>query len=145
MGVAFTVAGADGVMKNDFGPTSLFVSVEDSDDTSFFGNATITMHSSGGFTYTPDPATPFTGIDTFDYFIQDSAGDFDFATVSVTIPAVAKNDSYGDAFETTLHVAAPGVLKNDKGVDSVDDWDQTTTQGGFVVVDPDGSFDYTPA
>ena len=71
--------------------------------------------------------------------------DFDFATVSVTIPAVAKNDSYGDAFETTLHVPAPGVLKNDKGVDSVDDWEQTTTHGGFVVMNVDGSFDYTPA
>jgi hypothetical protein len=58
MGVAFTVTGANGVMKNDFGPQSLVVSVEDSDATSFYGNAAITMHSSGGLASSASRISP---------------------------------------------------------------------------------------
>ena len=141
---------APGVLANDSGPSSAdpngptTVDVADSDATSWNG-ADVSIHANGSFTYTPDPTNPFTGIDSFDYWIQDSQGDTDFATVYVTVPAIVRDDSYRTRINQTLHVNAPGIFANDVGVDPTTVTnDVGSAQGGFVDVADDGSFDYTP-
>jgi hypothetical protein len=144
-GTVFAVDIAHGVLANDFGPHSTEVSLVDSDTESFYGNAAVVNHRSGWFSYTPDPATPFTGIDTFDYTIIDDAGDFDFATVSIEIDPQMHNDNYSTPFQTPLTVSAPGVTANDLGAGFVDSYDHTSAHGGTVTMDDDGGFTYTPA
>jgi hypothetical protein len=70
--------------------------------------------------------------------------------VSVDDPPVAQPDFYSTAEDTTLTVSAPGVLFNDS--DPVDNPAntlsavlQTTTTNGALVLNPNGSFTYTPA
>ena len=121
------------------------VSLEDSDTESFYGNAVVVNHRSGWFSYTPDPNTPFTGIDTFDYTIIDDAGDFDFATASIEIDPQMHNDNHSTPFQTPLTVTAPGVTANDVGAGFVDSYDHTSAHGGTVAMDDDGGFTYTPA
>jgi hypothetical protein len=141
----FSIDGPHGVLVNDRGPISTAISVEDSDTSSFYGNAAITFQGSGGaFTYTPDPDTPFTGLDTFDYEFTVAGGDFDFTTVTVEVDPIMKANAYNTPFNTPLTVAAPGVRANDLGVGDIAGWDATTAHGGSVTMDPDGGFVYTP-
>jgi hypothetical protein len=142
---------APGVLANDSGPHGTIVSVPDSDTTSFWGNATIDWHgtttSGGHFTYTPDPATPFTGVDTFDYEIHAGSGDsmtFADATVSLEIDPVVHADSYSTPQDTELDVPDPGVLGNDIGVGDINNYDSTSKAGGTVVIADDGALTYTP-
>ena len=71
------------------------------------------------------------------------------STVTVTAvndPPVALDDSYATPEDTVLTVEAPGVLENDSDVDG----DGLTAQlvgdttFGSLVLNSDGSFDYTP-
>ena len=63
------------------------------------------------------------------------------------VPPVAVDDSYSTAQDTTLNINAPGVLTNDSDSDN----DPLTAvlvpngTAGNVVLNPDGSFSYTPA
>ncbi|HZD22250.1 MAG TPA: Ig-like domain-containing protein, partial [Acidimicrobiia bacterium] len=63
-------------------------------------------------------------------------------------PPVAVDDAYSTDEDVPLNVSAPGVLDNDSDVDgdplSVSAFDSSSVEGGTVVVDPDGSFTYTP-
>lgn len=102
-------------------------------------------------TYTPDPN--WNGVDTFTYTVSDGNGGTDTATVTVTVNPVndapdAVDDSYTIAEGTVLNEAAPGVLGNDTDVDgdllSVVVFQTPSNQGGTVVMNPDGSFTYTP-
>ena len=60
---------------------------------------------------------------------------------------VAVNDSYSTKKNTALTIAAPGILANDTDSDS----DPLTAvlvanvSGGTLVLNPNGSFTYTPA
>jgi len=150
-GTAFTVA-APGLLANDNGPNSTTVDLADSDTESFNG-ASVSVHANGSFTYRPaypsDPtAVPFSGEDTFDYWIQDGQGNFDNATATVVVNPVIRNDSYYMHVNTTLNVDAPGIFANDLGVDPTSNalWtaDVVSAQGGDVTVNDDGSFSYTP-
>ena len=49
-------------------------------------NGTLTMNDAGAFTYTPD--ANYHGSDSFAYQLTDADGDFDTATVSVTVAAI---------------------------------------------------------
>ncbi|MEY2573338.1 MAG: large repetitive protein, partial [Verrucomicrobiota bacterium] len=66
---------------------------------------------------------------------------------SVRMSALATNDSYSVNFNSGLNVPAPGVLGNDKGIplpSAVPIASGTTTAGGTVTLNADGSFAYTP-
>ena len=167
-GVPFTVPTASGLLAGVQGkaPVRLEISSgtasqnpDPSDDTSF-GNATLTYNADrlGGFTYTPDtdPTDPFTGDDTFDFFVIDACGGVNDELVTATVhvlPTVV-DASYATGYNTPLSVPVEtGFLANDKGVlsDPTDPtsamatYDTTNTHG---TVDDfgmgDGSFTYTP-
>jgi uncharacterized repeat protein (TIGR01451 family) len=108
-------------------------------------NGSITNHSDGTFTYTPFPN--FNGTDSFDYQICDDVGACDDATVTITVVPTPDlvDDGYATDEDTPITVPAPGVLGNDDlgaGLDTI----AVTTQSsdGTVILNPDGSFTYTP-
>ncbi|ACF45829.1 outer membrane adhesin like protein [Prosthecochloris aestuarii DSM 271] len=104
-------------------------------------NGTAVVNPDGTITYTPDPG--FTGVETFDYTIEDKDGDISVATVTVTVISV-------DIDDAILPTTDP---KYDDGViSSVDDQENTPItgtigdiidQGGeivsLVVTDEDGT------
>ena len=139
-----TVA-APGVLTNDSGPDGTHVMVDDSDSTSWNG-ATVTLRSTGSFTYTPDPTTPYSGIDQFDYAVIDRLGNEDFATVYIQVNPIVGTDTVYTHVNQVLTVPAPGVYAHDAGLDNsfAPDYDATSVHGGTVVVNDDGSFQYTP-
>jgi hypothetical protein len=135
---------APGVLLNDTTATDISVDTVSS-DTMSFGGATVDINSDGSFTYTPDTNNPFSGLDSFTYYIQDTGGDSDFATVNIRVDAKAVDDTYYTHVNTPLHEDAPGVFANDLGVGpGVLSYDGTTAHGGTTILNDDGSFDYTP-
>jgi VCBS repeat-containing protein len=115
-------------------------------------NGSLTLNADGSLSYTPNAG--FTGADTFTYMANDGTGDSNVATVTIDVQAAAPvprnvvgvNDRYELEQDTTLSIAAPGVLANDTDADS----DAMTAelfsdvQHGTLVLNADGSFDYTP-
>jgi len=111
----------------------------------------LTLNGNGSFTYLP--GADFHGTDTFTYRVRDGLADSNVATVTLTVtpvndPPMAIADSYVTAEDTTLTVnVAGGVLSNDTDVDG----DPllvtlvTTVSHGTLVLNPNGSFSYTPA
>ena len=135
------VVAAPGVLANDSGPNSTTVDVVDS-DTQSMGGATVVVHANGSFSYTPDPSSPFSGVDSFEYWIQDGADDTDFATVTINVPAVVNDDTYTVVENHQLTVADPGVMANDVGADpSSIEIDFESAQLGAVNDDGYGAFD----
>ncbi len=118
-------------------------------------HGTLTFNDDGTFTYTPQ--ANFFGDDVFTYKADDQHASNNLsnvATVTIHVAAVndapvGVNDSYRVNPGVTLTVIpADGVLKNDTDVDSVHANLTATiiTQPahGTVVLNPDGSFTYTP-
>jgi hypothetical protein len=142
-----TVA-APGVLSNDLTPPGTTVDVTDSDTVSAFG-ASITWAPDhlGGFTYTPDLAAPWTGVDSFTYYAQDTNNNKDYNTVYVRVDALPKDDTYYTNVNTPLNVdTAHSVFLNDIGLEqAILGYDGITAQHGQVVMNDDGSFVYTPA
>jgi VCBS repeat-containing protein len=112
-------------------------------------HGSLTLHSDGSFTYTPD--ADFYGTDTFTYTVSDGTAT-DTATVTITVtpvndPPIAVDDSYEVAEDTVLTVPVlTGVLANDTDVDSAT---LTAALGtdvtrGSLTLNGDGSFTYTP-
>lgn len=132
-------------------------------------NGTLTLALDGSFIYTPN--ANFYGTDTFMYFAKNSgttaAPGLDNpnstpATVTITVVAVpdnpvALNDTYTTAEDTALKATLPisSVLVNDSDVDCPGPTSagcgvltaavQTTTVNGTLVLNPDGTFTYTPS
>ena len=135
---------APGLLANDQGAAGTVVDVADSDTMSWFG-ADVAVHADGSFTYTPDPSNPSAGADTFDYYIEDPAGNWDIGTATVNITALIRDDHYSTNPGRTLVVKAPGVLANDVGYDADNlSGDDTSANGGDVTLNSDGSFAYVP-
>jgi VCBS repeat-containing protein len=110
-------------------------------------------HGQNGFLgntvgYLPDPG--FVGTDSFTYEISDGRGGHSTATIFVEVGGtpvpVANSDSYDAAHNQVLHILAPGVLANDTdpNSDSLTAVLDTAADVGTVVLNADGSFDYTP-
>lgn len=100
------------VLANDTG-TGIFI---DTLDTAWAGTVT---KSNGQITYTPNPNSTFTGVDTFWYQIQDSAGETTWGLVSVNVsqggnnvPIKANNDTATVQLGDTVVV---DILANDTG------------------------------
>ncbi|MFO0902889.1 MAG: Ig-like domain-containing protein [Pirellulales bacterium] len=113
-------------------------------------HGTLTLNANGSFTFVP--TTDYTGADSFTYKANDGDADSAVATVSLTIQAAnsaptAAGDSYTTTKNTPLAIAAPGVLSNDSDADndSLQAFLLTGPTNGAVVLNPDGSFTYTPA
>ncbi|WP_348223492.1 Ig-like domain-containing protein [Luteolibacter sp.] len=112
-------------------------------------HGTLSLNTSGGFTYTP--ATGYFGSDSFTYHANDGSLDSNIATVNLTIiqpntAPVAAADSYSTNQDTALIVPAAGVLVNDTDAQS-----QPLTAAinagpghGAVTLNANGSFTYTP-
>jgi hypothetical protein len=139
-----TVDTAHGVLVNDSGGPGTQVDLLNSDTESFNG-AAVALHTDGSFTYTPDKTNPYSGIDTFDYWIKETNGDSDFATVTVNVKAVVANNAYSVDANHKLTVLAPGVFSNDLGVDRFTlVFDAMSAHHVVIFDDGDGAFDYTP-
>ena len=112
-------------------------------------SGTLVLNSNGGFDFTP--AANFVGDATFSYKANDSELDSNVVTVTITVDQVndapmAVADVYNTDEDTLLTIAANGVLANDT------DLEGTTlsavlvdpVSSGTLVLNSDGSFDFTP-
>jgi VCBS repeat-containing protein len=111
----------------------------------------LTLNADGSFTYVP--SSNFSGPDTFTYRVSDGDQFSNNATVTINIQAVndapvASGDTYFGFLDMPITATAQtGVLINDSDVDGpslsailVDD-----VQFGSLVLNPNGTFTYTPA
>jgi len=140
-----TIIGS-GVLDNDTDPENdSLTAVLDSGPT----NGVLVLNSDGSFEYTPD--ADFTGTDSFLYHANDGAEDGNPATVTINVIPVndlpqAVNDEYSTDESTQLDVSAPGVLDNDTDPenDSLTAVLDSGPTNGVLVLNSDGSFEYTP-
>jgi uncharacterized repeat protein (TIGR01451 family) len=138
---------APGVLGND-------TDVEDNPLTAVLDtdveHGTLTLNADGSFSYMPD--ADFNGEDSFTYKANDGELDSEVVTVTITVTPVndapvAVDDSYMTAQDMVLDVlAVGGVLANDSDLedDPLTAVLVTDVQFGTLVLDPDGSFVYTP-
>jgi large repetitive protein len=141
------VTSTNGVLKNDVDPNGDPLTVLSKTAPA---HGTLTMDSTGQFTYTPQ--ANFVGTDSFNYTVSDGRGGTDTATVTITVTAVnnppdAINDGYTVAEDSVLTVTSTnGVLRND--VDSNGDpltvLSKTAPAHGTLTMDSTGQFTYTP-
>ncbi len=119
---------------------------------------TVTLLADGSFDYTP--AAGFHGIDTFVYRVTDGANESNVATVTIRVRPRVVDDAYSTPERTTLVVGtANGILSNDSvaplAVSAAGPAEIAplganpsiafATAHGFVTVNANGSFTYTPA
>ena len=110
-------------------------------------NGVAIVNPDGTFSYTPN--ANFNGSDAFTYTIRDVDGDTSTAVVTITVTAV---DDIPVAVDDTLTVAEDSGLTsgnlaaNDTpSGDGGNVWTLTTgATNGVAVVNPDGTFSYTP-
>ena len=110
-------------------------------------NGVAVVNPDGTFSYTPN--ANFSGTDSFTYSITDTDGDSSVATVSVIVTPV---DDVPVAVDDTLTVAEDSVANtgnlatNDTpSFDGGNVWSLATpATNGVAVVNPDGTFSYTP-
>lgn len=109
-------------------------------------HGTLTLNPDGTFSYTP--AANWSGTDTFTYVANDGELDSNVATVTITVSAVndaplAADDSATTDEDTSVTI---DVLPNDSDIDG-DSLSAQLVAGpshGTVVLNPDGTFTYTP-
>jgi VCBS repeat-containing protein len=114
-------------------------------------HGTLTLNPDGSFDY--QPAIGFTGTDSFTYQASDGTNVSDVAVVDVMVGSLANhrplavNDRFTTTVDQPLSVAAPGLLGNDSDPDGDPQTAELFSgpQNGTLVLNPDGSFVYTPA
>jgi hypothetical protein len=120
-------------------------------DTTSANGQTVTNNNDGTFGYTP--AANFNGTDSFDYIVSDDGGTtFDTGTVTITINPVNDSPVAMDDTDSTnedVAITTVNVLSNDSDVENdalfVGLFDATSTSGGIVTDNGNGTFNYTPA
>jgi RHS repeat-associated protein len=112
-------------------------------------NGRLLLNGNGAFTYVPNGP----GVDTFVYRIVDSAGAVsNEATVTIYVtgppgPPIVGNDMFQVQHGDELSVTAPGLLVNDYSPSprlGLTVRLQRDTANGSLLLQPDGSFVYTP-
>jgi hypothetical protein len=118
----------------------------------YLGSATVTTDSSGSASIQVNlpvavPAGQVVSATATDPYNNTSQFSNDVTAFTSAPPVGASDDSYNTDVNTTLSVSAPGVMANDVSIDNgvftaalVDN-----ATHGNVVLNPDGSFTYTPA
>lgn len=132
------------VLVND---TGTLLSVVSFDALSSQGG-NVYVNPDGTYSYTPPSG--FTGIDSFSYTIQDAFGNQSTTTVTIEVlplidiedVPIANDDSGNTLINTPLF--GPSVLNNDFGINLIVTSYSQSTQGGTVVVDPYGAYNYIP-
>ncbi|EDX87629.1 PKD domain protein [Synechococcus sp. PCC 7335] len=120
-------------------------------DTLSANNGTIVDNADGTYTYRP--ADDFVGQDTFNYTITDIDGDTSSAVVIVEVSAadsqpIAVDDSATTGEGNAITLSEIALLNNDSLGDeptTITAVDTTSTEGGVIVDNADGSYTYTPA
>ncbi len=110
-----------------------------------FGTATVNANRT--VTYTP--SYMFVGVETFEYVVEDTDGDWDVATVTVTVTEkpnavpIANDDNRGCSFNQTRVV---DVLFNDTGLDDapISVTILENPAQGSITVNPDNTITFTP-
>ncbi len=113
-------------------------------------HGTVTLNADGSFVYTPTAG--YFGTDSFTYTALDAGLLSSTATVTINIAKlnhapVAGSETYTTNQNIPLNVLAPGLLANDLDSDA-DPLTAVLVSGpanGTLVLNPDGSFTYTPA
>lgn len=141
------VSAVQGVLQNDTDPENNPLTATLVTETE---NGTIGLQANGTFIYSPNEN--FFGTDQFSYVASDGFDDTEPTTVTINVTSV--NDvptSVADAFFTTpgnalSKSAALGLLRNDSDIEATPLTAQlgSAPSNGTVVVNADGSFDYTP-
>lgn len=147
-----------GMMYEDGGALNLSVLGNDSDAESVAltlisvtppAHGTASVNPDGTVSYTPAP--DFFGMDTFNYTATDGDGGTGTAVVNVTVSPIndaptAAADQFSVEEDGTLTTSASGVLLNDVDIDSASIVAMlaSTPSNGSLVLNPDGSFLYTP-
>ncbi|WP_273005175.1 Ig-like domain-containing protein, partial [Leeuwenhoekiella blandensis] len=138
------------VLVNDFDPDGDTITVTGNTQPT---NGSVTVNPDGTFTYTPELG--FTGEDSFEYTVCDDGAPSQCTTGTVTIEVtpdygnstVANDDAYFGLVDNTI---SGNVLDNDfdpEGQSQQVDVTATPLNGpsnGTLVINPDGSFTYTP-
>lgn len=120
-------------------------------------SGSLATDAKGNFTYTP--ILNFFGTDSFTYTIRDAKGFEDTAKVTLTFTPVndvdARDDQFTTVQDTALNIQPPGLLANDVDPDTnpqdqfpitgVVPFSGTTSKGGTVAIQSNGSFSYAPA
>ncbi len=110
-------------------------------------NGTLVLNPDGTFTFTPTPG--FVGETTFIYEVCDADGDCSAATVTIVIaPDDDTPVAVDDRFETPINTPVSGNIgSNDTGTTDrpLTFTLQTPPTSGTAVVNPDGTYTFTPA
>ncbi|MBU0653550.1 MAG: cadherin domain-containing protein [Gammaproteobacteria bacterium] len=112
-------------------------------------NGSVVINANGTYTYTPNPN--FNGTDSFEYEVSDGNGGTATATVTITVtpvndPPVATNDN--GTTQEDIPFNGSTVLTNDSDIDgdtvTINTTPVTDPTNGSVVINPNGSYIYTP-
>lgn len=138
---------AKGILQNDSDVDGNTLSVATHTEAA---HGALTQNANGSFTYTP-PAN-YCGPDSYTYVASDGLVNATQATVAILVTCVndlpvAVADAYATDQETVLTIAAPGLLANDADDDNepLTAIVATGPSHGTLQVQPNGSFEYTPA
>lgn len=144
MNTPLSVTAEQGVLRND---TLNAATITAYDQTTTAGGR-VNLAADGSFTYNPPTDYTSPPVDTFTYTLQNTVGS-SVATVSIFVDPpfpIVFDDFYSTPIDTLLRVAAGGgLLANDvANSGTVSSFDSRSANGGTVMVNPNGSFDYTP-
>ena len=146
---ALIINEANDLLANDTHATNLALSVVSFTQPTQAGSSVVD-NNNGTLTYTP--AAGFSGVDTFDYTIEDTAMEQDTATVTVNISAAGNTPPVANDFPVVTNEDIPATFDptaNDTDADmdalTITNFDNISAQGGTVVNNGNNSLTYTPA
>jgi len=138
--------GPSGVLDNDTIPAGNTITAVLKTDVGF---GVLTLNPDGSFEYTP--FENFASTDSFTYVIDNGSEESNEATVTINVTPVndapeSVDDTYSTPEDTKLTVIGSGILDNDEDAedDSLSAVLDTAPTHGTLVLNPGGSFEYTP-